>query len=188
MVLKKNANVFFLACNFFRLSASSYRMNSFFETHIWPLKGRLYRMVYLWTKDRDLAEDVLQNVFEKSVIRQHELQSHPNLSGWLVKSLKNEMLMHYRKIKPLDSLENAEELSQPESKTLEIEQEHQLVLELVEELSPKQKDVFLLREVEEMSYEEISTYLEIPMDQVKVNLHRARKKIREKLINQGISP
>ncbi|WP_338223584.1 RNA polymerase sigma factor [Algoriphagus confluentis] len=163
-------------------------MNSFFETHIWPLKGRLYRMVYLWTKDRDLAEDVLQNVFEKSVIRQHELRSHPNLGGWLVKSLKNEMLMHYRKIKPLDSLEKAGEISQPESNKLETEQEHQLVLGLVEELSPKQRDVFLLREVEEMSYEEISTHLEIPLEQVKVNLHRARTKIREKLINQGITP
>jgi RNA polymerase sigma-70 factor (ECF subfamily) len=39
-----------------------------------------------------------------------------------------------------------------------------------------------------MSYEEIANHLEISLDQVKVNLHRARKTIREKLINQGITP
>ncbi|WP_332912365.1 hypothetical protein [Algoriphagus boritolerans] len=30
------------------------------------MRGKLFRMVFLWTKDRDLAEDVLQNVFEKN--------------------------------------------------------------------------------------------------------------------------
>lgn len=38
-----------------------------------------------------------------------------------------------------------------------------------------------------MSYEAIAGQLEISLDQVKVNLHRARKTLREKLINQGIT-
>lgn len=162
-------------------------MKSFFEAHIWPLRGRLYRMVYLWTKDRDLAEDLLQNVFTKTVERQTELQNHPNLGGWLVKSLKNEALMHFRKANRMSGLEGTEELPQPESQSLESREQHQQIFGLVEQLPQKQKDVFLLREVEEMSYEEIARQLEITLDQVKINLHRARKAVREKLINQGIT-
>lgn len=162
-------------------------MKSFFEAHIWPMRGRLYRMVYLWTKDRDLSEDLLQNVFTKTVERQTELQSHPNLGGWLVKSLKNETLMHFRKSNRMSGLEGTEEIPQPDVPNLESNEKHQLIFSLVELLPPKQKEVFLLREVEELSYEEIAQQLEISLDQVKINLHRARKSVREKLINQGIT-
>ncbi|MBC6366429.1 RNA polymerase sigma factor [Algoriphagus sp. AK58] len=162
-------------------------MKSFFEAHIWPLRGRLYRMVYLWTKDRDLSEDLLQNVFAKTVERQTELQVHPNLGGWLVKSLKNETLMHFRKTNRMTGLEGTDDIPQYESHSLESREQHQLIFALVDQLPQKQKEIFLLREVEELSYEEISQQLEISLDQVKINLHRARKSVREKLINQGIT-
>jgi RNA polymerase sigma factor (sigma-70 family) len=162
-------------------------MNSFFETHIWPLRGKLFRMVFLWTKDRDLAEDALQNVFEKTVERQTELQSHPNLTGWMVKSLKNEVLMHHRKNHRLDGLEEIQEQAAEESNSLESEESHRLIFDLVNKLPEKQREIFHLREIEELSYEEISIHMEISLDQVKVNLHRARKTLREKLINQGIT-
>lgn len=162
-------------------------MNSFFETHIWPLRGKLFRMVFLWTKDRDLAEDALQNVFEKTVERQTELQSHPNLTGWMVKSLKNEVLMHYRKNHRMDGLEEMQEQAAEESNSLESEESHRLIFDLVNKLPEKQREIFHLREIEELSYEEISIHMEISLDQVKVNLHRARKTLREKLINQGIT-
>jgi RNA polymerase sigma factor (sigma-70 family) len=162
-------------------------MNSFFETHIWPLRGKLFRMVFLWTKNRDLAEDALQNVFEKTVERQTELQSHPNLTGWMVKSLKNEVLMHHRKNHRLDGLEEIQEQAAEESNSLESEESHRLIFDLVNKLPEKQREIFHLREIEELSYEEIPIHMEISLDQVKVNLHRARKTLREKLINQGIT-
>jgi RNA polymerase sigma factor (sigma-70 family) len=162
-------------------------MNSFFETHIWPLRGKLFRMVFLWTKNRDLAEDALQNVFEKTVERQTELQSHPNLTGWMVKSLKNEVLMHHRKNHRLDGLEEMQEQAAEESNSLESEESHRLIFDLVNKLPEKQREIFHLREIEELSYGEISIHMEISLDQVKVNLHRARKTLREKLIKQGIT-
>jgi RNA polymerase sigma factor (sigma-70 family) len=162
-------------------------MKSFFETHIWPMRSKLYRLVYLWIKDRSLAEDVLQNVFIKSVERQAELQSHPNLAGWMIKSLKNEVLMHHRTNSRLDGLEKAEEPEHVDHSALESAESHQLIFGLVDRLPDKQREIFHLREVEELSYEEIAKHLDISLDQVKVNLHRARKSVREKLINQGIT-
>lgn len=151
------------------------------------MRGKLFRLVYLWIKDRSLAEDVLQNVFEKSVERQKELQAHPNLAGWMVKSLKNEVLMHHRKNNRLDGLEGIPEQTTAEPDRLESAESHQLIFALVERLPEKQREIFHLREVEEMSYEEIAAQMEISLEQVKVNLHRARKTLREKLINQGIT-
>ena len=151
------------------------------------MRGKLFRMVFLWTKDRDLSEDALQNVFEKTVARQKELQSHPNLTGWMIKSLKNEVLMHHRKNHRLDGLEEIQEPAAEQSDSLEAEESHRLIFDLVSRLPEKQQVIFHLREVEELSYEEIASHMEISLDQVKVNLHRARKTLREKLINQGIS-
>jgi len=151
------------------------------------MRGKLFRLVLLWTKDRDLAEDALQNVFEKTVERQKDLQTHPNLAGWMVKSLKNEVLMHHRKNQRLDALDEIIEPAAQESNSLESDESHRLIFGLVANLPEKQREIFHLREVEEMSYEEISIQMEISLDQVKVNLHRARKTLREKLINQGIS-
>lgn len=151
------------------------------------MRGKLYRLVYLWIKDQSLAEDVLQNVFEKTVERQKELQAHPNLMGWMVKSLKNEVLMHHRKNSRLEGLEELAESAAVQSDALESAESHRLIFGLVDGLPEKQREVFHLREVEEMSYGEIAAQMEISLEQVKTNLHRARKTLREKLTNQGIT-
>ncbi|MDE0560742.1 RNA polymerase sigma factor [Algoriphagus sp. NF] len=154
-------------------------MNSFFEGHIWPLRGTLFRMAFLWVKDRALAEDLLQNVFEKSFQREDELEKHPNLKAWMIRSLKNEALMHFRKNGRIISLEGEIEPSE-EPKELEKGNEQLSdLMRLVAKLPEKQSQIFQLRESEGLTYEEIAEYLEISIEQVKVNLHRARKKLRE---------
>ncbi|MFD2035752.1 RNA polymerase sigma factor [Belliella marina] len=161
-------------------------MKTFFEAHIWPLKSKLYRMAYLWVKDRDVANDMLQQVFEKAWLQRNDLQKMDNPTGWMVRSLKNESLQHFRSNKRLEPLGEGE---------IEFEDEHieqdenipeqlKLVFGFLEKLPDKQREVFQLREVEGLSYEEIAEYLEVSLDQVKVNLHRARKSLRTYLMNQ----
>ncbi|MEB2784625.1 RNA polymerase sigma factor [Algoriphagus persicinus] len=159
-------------------------MKSFFEAHIWPQRGRLYRLGYLWVRDRSLAEDLLQNVFEKSFEREDELRDHPNLAGWLVKSLKNEVLVYFRQNKKLESLDGLEELKMEESASEDTIDSVRQVMNLVKGLPVRQQEIFHLREVEGLSYEEITEHLDISLEQVKVNLHRARKSIRERMLNQ----
>ncbi|MDF2158834.1 RNA polymerase sigma factor [Algoriphagus sp. CAU 1675] len=162
-------------------------MKSFFEVHIWPKRSKLYRLVYLWVRDRSLAEDMLQNVFEKSFNREGELQNHPNLMGWLVRSLKNEVLMYLRQNKVLDSLEGLEDLKWDDSAKDETKESVNKVMCLLKTLPSKQQEIFQLREVEGLSYEEIATYLELSLEQVKVNLHRARKTIKEHMLSQKMT-
>lgn len=162
-------------------------MKSFFEAHIWPQRGKLYRIVFLWVKDRALAEDVLQTVFESALQREHELQQHPNLAGWLVKSLKNEVLIHFRQTKKLDSLDQLGEIELEESTNEEEFESVNKVMMMLKDLPLKQREIFQLREVEGLTYEEISDHLEISMEQVKVSLYRARQSIRNRMANQNLT-
>ncbi len=159
-------------------------MSSFFEAYIWSQRGKLYRLAYFWVKDRALAEDLLQNVFEKSVKREAELRQHPNPVGWLMTSLKNEVLMYFRQSKRIESIQEVDEVMEIQEEDSTASEKVQKVMRLVQELPEKQREIFQLREVEGLTYEEIGSYLEISQEQVKVNLHRARKSIREKI--QGL--
>jgi RNA polymerase sigma-70 factor (ECF subfamily) len=63
----------------------------------------------------------------------------------------------------------------------QLEQEEQMLLleNFVRRLSEKQRTVFQLREIEELSYKQIAEIMAISEEQVKVNLFRARQKLKE---------
>jgi len=140
-------------------------------------------MAFLWLKDRDEANDAVQEVLEKAWIRRNDLQKMDNHIGWLVRALKNQSMQRFRsgrKIEPMGEQDFAE----PENEEADTGDAYRQVFKFLENLPEKQKEVFVLREVEGLTYEEISEYLEISMDQVKVNIFRARKQLREYLLNQ----
>ncbi|MCH7402609.1 RNA polymerase sigma factor [Belliella kenyensis] len=157
-------------------------MKSFFETHIWPLKSKLYRMAYLWVKDQEVANDVLQQVFEKAWLKKSDLEKMENPTGWIVKSLKNESLQHFRSNKRLEPLGEIER-----EDTIHCEHDEdtasklKLVYHYLESLPEKQREAFHLREVEGLTYEEIASYLDISLDAVKVNIYRARQALKNYL-------
>ncbi|WP_162416362.1 RNA polymerase sigma factor [Cyclobacterium roseum] len=158
-------------------------MSTFFEATIWPLRNKLYRMAYLRTKDRDAANDAVQEVFSKAWVHRHSLERMENPVGWTVKTLKNQVLQQFRTKSRMEPLGNQEETVQEEPvESQEDSQSVKLVFRFLDDLPAKQREVFELREVEGLTYEEIAGYLEISPEQVKVNLHRARKKLREFLM------
>ncbi|WP_209332445.1 RNA polymerase sigma factor [Lunatimonas salinarum] len=156
-------------------------MNSFFENQIWPLRSKLYRLAYLWVKDRALAEDVLQTVFEKALTKEDPLKQVQNPIGWMVRALKHESLYQLKLQRRTSGLEGIELTEVPPIEEL-TDQKVKWVMRFIQSLPEKQQEVFQLREVEGLTYAEIADYLEVPIEQVKVNLHRARKTLREILI------
>src|SRR5690606_33480419 len=158
-------------------------MKTFFEVSIWPLRNKLYRMAYLWLKDRDEAEDAVQEALEKAWSSREMLQKLDNPTGWLVRVVKNQSLQKIREHKRWvvwGEEEDLPDLSEPAAS--EPAQSMQLVLRFLKELPEKQQEIFQLREVEGLTYEEISEYLDISMEQVKVNLFRARKSLQSFLL------
>lgn len=160
-------------------------MKTFFEAKIWTLKGRLYRLAYLWIKDREAANDAVQEAFSKAWLYRTKLEQMENPTGWMVRTVKNQVLQQWRESKKWDSLENGVENIQMETEEVSsLPDSVKMVFAFLDKLPEKQKEIFQLREVEGLTYEEIADYLEISQDQVKVNLHRARKTLKEFLLNQ----
>lgn len=135
-------------------------------------------MAYLWLKNRDEAEDAVQEALEKAWSSREMLQKLENPTGWLVRVVKNQSLQKIREHKRWVVLGEEEDLPDlAETSPPEQTGSMKLVFKFLKELPEKQQEIFHLREVEGLTYEEISEYLEISLEQVKVNLFRARKSL-----------
>ena len=51
--------------------------------------SRLVKVAYYILWDDDLVEDIVQNAFSALLIKQKQLRTHPNISGWLTKTVRN---------------------------------------------------------------------------------------------------
>jgi len=112
------------------------------------------------------------------------------MEAWCMRITKNLSLDRLRAIqrKGTDSLEKSFNVQHtdgtPDVKT-ELGESMQHVSQFIAALPEKQRQVIHLRDVEGYTYNEICDILEIDMNQVKVNLFRARNSVREKLMKMN---
>lgn len=160
-----------------------------FKNSILPAKDKLYRMALRIVGDRAEAQDVVQEVFIKIWKKRAHLDEISNIDAFCMRMTKNLAIDKTRsKHKRTQSLGHGLDFathSRNPHQQVETNDTINRVRQLMETLPTKQKMVMQLRDIEEMSYDEIAKSLDIPMNQVKVNLFRARKKIRELLLNQS---
>ena len=157
-----------------------------FEQLAMPLFERLYNFACWLTQDRQEAEDLVQETYAKALKGFSSFQPGTNFRAWIYKILRNAFLTSRTGLKaaatvPLD-LESEDEAlpavkETPESILLQ-RSDWQLVQQALEQLPVAYREVLLLCEVEEMSYQEISATLAIPMGTVMSRLSRARRALR----------
>ena len=154
---------------------------------IWKIKDKLYRFSLRITGNTAEAEDVVQEVYLKVWDKRHDMEEVRNPEAWCMTLTRNLSLDKIKsKHKRTDDISEAYSLSDqsinPGVKT-EINDAMTRIKSMMNELPEKQKMVMHLRDIEQMSYEEIVEALDMPMNQVKVNLHRARTTIRERMLS-----
>lgn len=157
-----------------------------FEELALPLFDRLYNFAHWLTQNRDEAEDLVQETFAKALKGFSSFQPGTNFRAWLYRILRNTFLTSRSGLKaaatvPLD-LEGDEEIlpatkSTPESILLD-RLDQQMVRAALDQLPVHYREILLLCEVEEMSYQEISSTLAVPMGTVMSRLSRARRALR----------
>lgn len=159
-----------------------------FQEHIFPIRHKLYRFALRITGSAHEAEDVVQEVMEK-VWKFSAEQSDvvQNWEAWCMTLTRNRSLdkarsLTLRRTAPLDGLTERSNGQNNQASAVENRDLADQVKRMMQELPEKQRLVMHLRDIEELSYDEIAEILSISLDQVKVNLHRARKAIREQLI------
>jgi len=159
-----------------------------FEELAMPLFDQLYNFAHWLTKERSEAEDLVQETYAKALRGLASFQPGTNFRAWMYRILRNTFLTSRTGLKvastvPLDA-DDAPEIPSsagtPESIFIEKSQEH-LLQSAIDELPLHFREVLLLCEVEEMSYQEIADALSIPIGTVMSRLSRARRALRELL-------
>jgi len=155
------------------------------------MKDKLYRYALRFVKDSDAAEDVVQDVMSKLWQKRDEADAIENLEAWLMVLTRNRSLDILRKVKDNHvSVDEAYTISDQQpvaDKILETADLMTLLENCLSQLPEKQRSVFHLREIEQMSYEEIAQVTGYNLDDVKVSLFRARKHI-QRMVTKSTHP
>lgn len=135
---------------------------------------------------REEAEDVTQDVFIRLWDHWSELNQEA-VTGWIIRVARNACLDKLRQRQTRTNLltEHAHEVEQyeePDSSLGEDNGELKRHIErAIRELEEPYRSIVILREIDELEYSAIASALTMPLNTVKVYLHRARKMLREKL-------
>jgi RNA polymerase sigma-70 factor (ECF subfamily) len=155
-----------------------------FEELAMPLFERLYNFAHWLTQNREEAEDLVQETYAKALKGFASYQPGTNFRAWMYRILRNTFLTSRAGLKSFEPLDDTEEEiaaaveHTPESLLLQrLDQE--LVRQAIDGLAIPYREVLLLCEVEEMSYQEIAATVGIPIGTVMSRLSRARRALRE---------
>ncbi len=157
-----------------------------FEKLAISIKDKLYRFALRMTGDVAEAEDVVQEVFIKVWNKRDDMQDVLNHEAYCMTLTRNLALDKLRsKHRKTTEIGEALQINDSYSTPYDSAETNDMIGRIrkwMHQLPEKQRLTMHLRDMEGMTYDEISTALEMPMTQVKVNLHRARQFIREKML------
>ncbi|MBM6720416.1 RNA polymerase sigma factor [Bacteroides gallinaceum] len=155
-----------------------------FREDILPLKDKLFRLALRITFDRAEAEDIVQDTLIRVWNKRDEWQQMDSIEAYCLTIARNLAIDRSQKME-LQNLELTPETQEmPDAKMPDqlMEQNEQLSIihRLINELPEKQRSILQLRDIEGKNYKEIAVILGLTEEQVKVNLFRARQRIRLK--------
>ena len=155
-----------------------------FEELAMPLFSQLYNFACWLAGDRAAAEDLVQETYLKAFKGFSTFQQGTNFRAWIYRILRNTFLTTRTGLMAMASLDNDDEAplepetaDTPESILLARDAQDR-IRAVLEELPVHHREIILLCDIEEMSYQEISQALSIPMGTVMSRLSRARRAMR----------
>ena len=157
-----------------------------FRNDIFPLKDKLFRLAFRITLDRAEAEDVVQETLIRVWNKKDEWKQLDSVEAFSLTICRNLSIDRSQK-KEAQNVEFNEDLhdrvdSSNAIDSMEHKEKMQIIRRLFDNLPEKQRSIMQLRDIEEKRYKEIAEILDITEEQVKVNLFRARKSIRQQYI------
>jgi len=148
-------------------------------------QGKLYAYVFRLTNDREEAVDIVQEVFLKAYKNLKSFDNKKKFSSWIYRIAHNESVnwlkknTRYKK-RSIDDDENRIEIADEKTdlhESMLVLQEREELLERLELLPVKYKEVLVLRYIEEKTYEEISLIIKKSANAVGILINRAKKKL-----------
>jgi RNA polymerase sigma-70 factor (ECF subfamily) len=152
-------------------------------------QDKVYNLCRHMLRNAEDAEDAAQDVFLKAYQALLKFQPDASLYTWLYRIATNTCI-DYKKKPIFESLfgdngegerlvhDRASDTPSPE-KLYQLKQTDEALQESLEKLSPKLRAIIVLKEIEELSYEEIADALEISLGTVKSRIARAREELQK---------
>lgn len=171
-----------------------------FEQEMLPHVRPLYHFAYRLTSNEDDSNDLVQDTFLKAFRFLKSYERGSNAKAWLFRILKNSFINNYRKVSKEPNKVDYEEAEAylntgkaAYSDTLDGSEKMYRglmgdeVTRALNRLPVDFRTVIILCDMEEFTYEEIASIVNIPIGTVRSRLHRARKMLRESLIEYALS-
>ena len=158
------------------------------ETMVVENLDGLYGYAMVLTRNHAEAEDLVQETFVRAIQAMGRLQTGSNVRGWLFTIMRNVWLNLLRKSRNGPQLVEigdgdgvGSSVAEPSKNSHDLyvsKVEAQEVRAAIQELSVEFREIIVLREYEELSYQEIASVLDCPVGTVMSRLGRARAKLR----------
>ena len=167
--------------------------NPDFEALAMPLFASLYNFAHWLAQDRAEAEDLVQETYAKALKGFGSFRAGTNFRAWMFRILRNAFLNSRTGLAAAATvpLEPEEEEAlvdtvrgTPESHAI-ASATREAMQKVIEQLPVQFREVLLLADVEEMSYQEIADTLSVPIGTVMSRLARARASVRKQLVAEG---
>jgi RNA polymerase sigma-70 factor (ECF subfamily) len=149
-------------------------------------RRKVFNIAYKFTGKHDEAEDLTQDIFLKIFRSLHTFDRRANFQTWLVSVSRNLCIDHYRSVRKeretidrdVDAGELTPAASTPSAYT-ELEQRGrvELLRRAMAELQPTLRSAVMLRDIQELSYQEIAEKLQLPEGTVKSRINRGRTEL-----------
>ena len=157
-----------------------------FKTSVLPISKKLLRFATHFLKDEDAAKDVVQDVFLKLWQKRQELVDIENLDAFAMRMTKNRCLdvIRANRVVAIDAETDRkmkQETVDVHSKVELSESANQIKM-LINKLPDLQRQVIQMRDIEQLSYDEIADLTDLKANAIRVNLSRARKKVRDEFL------
>lgn len=155
-----------------------------FRNDILPLKDKLFRLALCITRNREEAEDIVQDTMLRVWNRREEWNVWETVEGFCLTICRNLAIdrsqkMDARHVELTPEVTELPDMAAPD-KLMERDERLGLLHRLIAELPEKQRTILQFRDVEGKSYKEIAEILQLTEEVVKVNLFRARQRIKLK--------
>lgn len=161
-----------------------------FESLLAENRPRMWRMAYAWCRSRHLADDIVQEALAKALKQHDQLRDPAALRGWLYSILFNCWHDQLRERKDQADIDMIDEADLPSHAAPDNDYEQNEIVRRVRRevarLPAGQREVITLIDLEECSYAEVATILDIPIGTVMSRLSRARAALRDKLKEQPV--
>jgi RNA polymerase sigma-70 factor (ECF subfamily) len=165
-----------------------------FRTDVLPISNKLLRFALQILQNEEEAKDVLQDIFLKLWQKRDELTVVENLEAFAMRMVRNRCLDVVRARRTV-SMEVVKKTQLPDEESqetdyLDFADSALLVKRIIADLPDLQRTIIHLRDIEQLEYEEIAAATEMNVNAIRVNLSRARKKVRDEILkiqNYGIT-